>query len=615
MPSWSGLHDSRFWDEPEEVDYKNVDADFAGEQLVDFLVSLKDSGRVSAKTTCVLAFWASRAGARGDGLASLGLRPDQKSGKYSEHFDKWSGVDIKRQNFYPLYMGISLRHECSRTWGSIPCRLPHEVLRDELLTSPLPRQKLLDAASRNDLPSRYWSHRFVIGAPEGEVVHPICLYMDGVQFSRRDSVLGIWTHFLLSPKRHLLCVLKKSQLCDCGCSGWCSMHPIMSMLAWSFEHMATGVYPASRHDGLEWTADDRLRQTDSGGNLGFRGMCLFVKGDWCEFVHTLAFPSWRDKRSPCLFCKATAAELYMSRGFGPMGTPRPRKTPQDYQRSCIQCETRLTLSPAQVRLVRPKMFFDKRKTVDGIRGRCLSEDVPELGLLRLSRLEPTGEHPDVHDLQAVDGGRETTWWRRSQETYTRRRNPLFGAATGIDIDSIAIDWLHTLSLGVYQHLLGGFLWALVSVDAFDVKQTTALARLELSVAQIRSQLFNWYRSEYQEGCEHSKVQSLVSGMLGTEARPHLRLHGAETNGFLKFAAKHLAPSYCGYLDQGAKWSELLSNALELLDLIRDTSALRKMPGPGTVRFCNIISHHMAVFPELGQYCRPKHHLWMEMGAR
>ena len=117
--------------------------------------------------------WASHAGAVWQDVAKLGLRPDQQSGKYSSHYGHWAGVDIKQQGYYPIELGRRVRHECARQWAAIPARLPHEVLRDELLRSHAPAEALAEAVRKRDLPSRYWSHPFVTGAPAGELVHPV----------------------------------------------------------------------------------------------------------------------------------------------------------------------------------------------------------------------------------------------------------------------------------------------------------------------------------------------------------------------------------------------------------------------------------------------------------
>eukprot|EP00969_Alexandrium_andersonii_P149508 6611105-Alexandrium_andersonii.AAC.1 len=58
-PSWADC------DGEEQLDFGNVPADIAGEELYALLVELKVTNVLSARQTCVLAFWASRSGASG----------------------------------------------------------------------------------------------------------------------------------------------------------------------------------------------------------------------------------------------------------------------------------------------------------------------------------------------------------------------------------------------------------------------------------------------------------------------------------------------------------------------------------------------------------------------
>eukprot|EP00959_Pyramimonas_sp_CCMP1952_P019003 401527-Pyramimonas_sp.AAC.1 len=51
----------------------------------------------------------------------------------------------------------------------------------------------------------------------------------------------------LSQTRTLLCVIKKSDLCQCGRHGFCSWGHIQRVLAWSFNALATGRWPGNNH--------------------------------------------------------------------------------------------------------------------------------------------------------------------------------------------------------------------------------------------------------------------------------------------------------------------------------------------------------------------------------
>eukprot|EP00974_Lingulodinium_polyedra_P056948 5478095-Lingulodinium_polyedra.AAC.1 len=64
-------------------------------------------------------------------------------------------------------------------------------------------------------------------AAPGERVWPIAVFCDKVPFQHRDSALVFYFYNLVTGVRHLSIVLRTSEMCDCGCHGWCSLYPVM----------------------------------------------------------------------------------------------------------------------------------------------------------------------------------------------------------------------------------------------------------------------------------------------------------------------------------------------------------------------------------------------------
>eukprot|EP00969_Alexandrium_andersonii_P195322 8629458-Alexandrium_andersonii.AAC.1 len=81
--------------------------------------------------------------------------------------------------------------------------------------------------------------------------------------------------------------LRKSELCRCGCRGWCSMWPAFQALKWSIVAMREGRHPSCRHDTTPFRAAEDFRQRLAGTELGFKAAVAFVKGDWAEFANSL----------------------------------------------------------------------------------------------------------------------------------------------------------------------------------------------------------------------------------------------------------------------------------------------------------------------------------------
>eukprot|EP00969_Alexandrium_andersonii_P010227 445846-Alexandrium_andersonii.AAC.2 len=64
-PSWEDDEGPAGSDPDEQFNYDAANPDVAGQQLADMLTDMKQRGTISAKQCCILAFWASKAGARG----------------------------------------------------------------------------------------------------------------------------------------------------------------------------------------------------------------------------------------------------------------------------------------------------------------------------------------------------------------------------------------------------------------------------------------------------------------------------------------------------------------------------------------------------------------------
>ena len=62
---------------------------------------------------------------------------------------------------------------------------------------------------------------------------------------------------MLRGDRHLMFVVGKSRLCDCGCSGFHTLQGLWDVVAWSMRSLLAGVAPGQRHDGQPFTDYDR----------------------------------------------------------------------------------------------------------------------------------------------------------------------------------------------------------------------------------------------------------------------------------------------------------------------------------------------------------------------
>ena len=211
---------------------------------------MNHEGRLTAKDTCTIAYWASKAGAAGP-VSDIAYRPDASSGHFQRHLDTVGGLKANSALFYQIPVPCHTKHDQRRRVVDVQVLPPHEGLHREHMDNPGLAATVADSA----WPPSVANHS-VVRASHGPVV-PLALYVDAAQYIKRDSVVVFVVCNLLSGSRHMSCVLKKTDLCRCRCRGSCSIHPVMQMLRWSFAAMAQGTFPAAAHDGQPFGTDQR----------------------------------------------------------------------------------------------------------------------------------------------------------------------------------------------------------------------------------------------------------------------------------------------------------------------------------------------------------------------
>ena len=233
---------------------------------------------ITATHVCKLCFWLSKAGLGGS-IEKLSVHPERPSGQYSKHFDLVVGTrrcDTDGDDYWmksPCY----LRADAKRSVQDLCVWTPLEAAEEEVRTTPGIHEKLRGCIERGDFPQAYFDHPVKQRAPPNTSVFPYVLYIDGIAFQRTDGLLRFSVTSLVTGISHLNVALRKSELCACGCHGWCTIFGIMLMLKWSFESLGRGRWFQSRHDNAEWLPSDHKRAACAGNLLGFVALFLFCK--------------------------------------------------------------------------------------------------------------------------------------------------------------------------------------------------------------------------------------------------------------------------------------------------------------------------------------------------
>ena len=174
----------------------------AQEILYELLVDLKVRSKLSAKDVCILSYWIVLSGGGGDSLQKLAKAPgDVHTGHYSSKFDTATGVSLAHPNFAFVDMPIFNQGEGLRVIKQIQCLPPQLTLQDEISEVDNFDEMLNEYVA--DLPPVYSNHA-IVTKHLPRVVMPLALYVDGVQYQTRHSLVGFWIVNMTTSRRHLL---------------------------------------------------------------------------------------------------------------------------------------------------------------------------------------------------------------------------------------------------------------------------------------------------------------------------------------------------------------------------------------------------------------------------
>ena len=273
-----------------------------------------------------------------------------------------------------------------------------------------------------------------------------------------------------------------------------------------------------------------------------RAAVIVIKGDWSEFCSTLGFPTWSSATAPCLFCHCRKENMFSIRGFSALDFPHAPKTDAEYAGACSAAEVRKLVTRDTHAALLEALRYDKRK--DGSHGRALIRDVPTLGLRRLDRLEPSRELRDVGRLEAIVAfPAQLIFWRSSAQTWASHRNPLFDPALGIGLDTLGVDTLHCLHLGVYKKLVAKVFWTLLLGDAWNVAEAAGGRRNQEELVAngllgLKAELLAWYASweTAHPGIKLNRITDLNVKVLGARDACATSTKAAETRPLVLFCA-------------------------------------------------------------------------------
>lgn len=339
----------------------------------------------------------------------------------------------------------------SRYLCSFPLYLPHEVFADEYVRDP----SSFDFANFNmdKLPPNFFNHKVMVD--HAPYVTPLGYYSDGVPFTRSDSFISYYMSNVLTGQRFMLCSLRKSDVCKCSCNGNCTYGTILRILAWSFNQIAEGVFPACDH--LQRPFANERRAAKRGLPLAgqFRGALVEFRADLLEFVGAAGFKQWSNNTNPCWCCGSPKSHLYKF----PTSMANCIWAPRDS--AAYDCMVRNSTKRVHITDKRVlKLLLRQLELNDDAGGLALKADFPLLGLKKGWRLIEEDSIHDVHEAESVELPATFCFFDKNCGVGLNHLCPLF-KVKGFTIEALALDSMHIIDLGVCQYIAGDIMQKLI----------------------------------------------------------------------------------------------------------------------------------------------------------
>ena len=572
-----------------------------------FLLDRYKRGLMPASTLASLCWHATRAGA--SNVADLACKPDSVTAA-ADHVRRAISARAK-STFYiaQVPMKSSGDEGEQRRLCEFPMNLPHDDFARQYKEAPDEFNIALHADTR--VPPGYSRHPVVHA--KGALACPVGLFSDGVPHTKRDSFIAWYWSNLLSTKRTLICAVRKQDLCDCSCRGLCTIGAIQRVLAWSFNLLAEGVHPTCRHDQSPFPLrDDRQAKAGTALAGGFCGVLVEMRADLLEFWQACGFKNWRSANHPCFCCVAPSEQLW-DFPASIAASEWPERDEGVYMEQIDRALVKRNVASRDLlHALVTALKFDTRK--DGWGGLVLLRDFVDLDLSRGMRLVEAGP---VHELDkdkilAIALPAELTFFDCKADSGLSFVCPLFDIF-GFSVQSLALDVMHVLDLGVTQYLIGAVFMRLVENNFAGVDMVYVGMRRHENMKQLRLRLGKYYKSLHRARGTMSAVGNLTYAMLSSVQQPRLKAKAAESRNLVPLLTQLCEEHFASLGDRAAN----LKCACEALHSFYQTmnSEPRQMSDLGLRKLQGAMSRFLAHWKAFGGHLVFKHHMAWHLAER
>ena len=592
--------------DPEEEEDESEDDLEPIDEFISYIENLYFDQTLTAKHVCVIMHLMQKLGH--PEVKAYALKPTSQTGKFQRKLDK--ALDLRKTDasLYPVNVPLKDIRTGYRACADVLAQPAHEALCLEMEQNVKVldtwRQSIDDAA---DWIKQYDQHPLVVNATKEEKMRmlPISIYMDGAEYNKKDGLTVFTVRFSFSRTRHLCWAVRKTNVCDCGCGGWCTLYAFFDFVRWSLEALQAGRWPARGHDGRNL---DAARLAKAGTDMKFKAIVIDICGDWKEFSASWGFPAW-NSYFPCFCCATDRVQMVDAHAVVRM------RQDEEYEEACKHNEIIVVVTSKELQEEIKFALLDDSKA----KGRVLSHDIPIAKLLKSDRIEPSAERPDTHAIDVIAEPWKPfilKFWRvrDRKRVIVHHRNPLISMHMHIGYQTFSIDVLHCLHLGVFQAWITRVLHLLFAVDAFETRQTRKAEHLQCCAIELMARLKSWYpRYEKSLSLESrpgvTRINVITSKMLGAGKKDGkiIKFKAAETRHFLPFALE-LARAFEPLLVTQCDCASLIKAG----DMLQSWMSIcnqhgRRLPPHVPMELTRIMYDHNIAAAAAGVKMLPKHH--------
>ncbi|CAK0831430.1 unnamed protein product [Prorocentrum cordatum] len=336
--------------------------------------------------------------------------------------------------------------------------------------------KELDFTEITDLVHNQQRESNVTGTEAKSFLEAVKPVMDTLEAARQ--ALGI---------RYLICVIRKSDLCRCGCRGFCTLGTILRVIAWAFNVLAVGLYLLLDHEGKPF--EDLVRANKHRFTIaeGWVGALTELRADLLEIFERIGVTRFSNVLNPCFQCSVHKSKLF---DF-PVSMEACQWVPRDetvynlmMHRALVK---RTVVNRAQLRRLMTCMHLDEE-----LGGLGLHTPFPELGLEKGYRLIEDGDLHDIHALRDAEVPIELTFFNALLNLGLNMICPLF-RIHGFTYSMIHLDSMHVLDLGVTQFVVGAIFLLMLKRNFAKSRHFKADGRRAANIDHLRRRLKVHYR--------------------------------------------------------------------------------------------------------------------------